>query len=193
VVELLPFNASGEHALVRDLVVSVLELGVLLGGELSKLDHLIVQLFGALLSDDAILVHAGNSRELYLTIHSTSVHDLLHDVALSRVTVALTNEISSGNLGVWLARCVILAAVAFSLSLVRSTILLNHVGLFANKSVKYRPTSITAFVHVIAHHGLLRRHLRHWLTVFQLKLVLNDLDKTESVARTTMTLVTELS
>ena len=52
-----------------------------------------------------------------------------------------------------------------------------------------RPASVAALVHVVALHEVLRRQLRHLLTILELEPRLNDLREADSVARAARPLI----
>jgi hypothetical protein len=96
------------------------------------------------------------------------------------------------NLGDWRAGFIIFAGISLGLVLVGSTLLADDVAVFSKEDVEVGPSSVAAFVHIIAGHEHLRRNNRRLLSVFELEPCLHHLSEGNGVAGTTVALVSEL-
>lgn len=129
---------------------------------------------------------------MHLSIHSTVSHDFLHHLLLSCVTIALSNEISVLDLGVWFTLLVVSTFVALSLAQIRCTVLGDQVCVLSEETMEERPTTITSLVHIVTGHEMLCGELWHVLTIFDLETVLSDLREGDGVARSTVALISVL-
>jgi len=114
--------------------------------------HFLVKLFHAINGHDTTFVHGEGMRTVQLTVDWAVPHYLFHHFFLCSISITFSDEVGALNLRMWFALGVIIAVVSFGLSLVRSTVIGDHVTVFTEESMEVWPSSITALVHIVAHH-----------------------------------------
>lgn len=81
------------------------------------------------------------------------------------------------------------AAESFSFGLIWSAILSNHGAVLSQISMKERPSTIAAFIHVITRHQILSRKFWHFLAILDLHSVFGNLSERDCVAGAAVALV----
>lgn len=84
---------------------------------------------------------------------------------------------------------VVRAFVSLGLSLVWSAFFCNQVAVFSEETMEEWPSTITTFIHIVTSHHKLRRKHWHIFSIFESQTLFNNLSERNSVARTTMPLI----
>lgn len=178
--------------LPRDALVSEVSVGDSLCDLLVGSTNLLRQLLDSAFRQDAGPVHVENAWSLELSVDDSVANDLLHHFPLGGVSITSTHEVGVLNLGKLWALLVVGAAVSLGYSLVRSALFSYEVPVLAEVTVEEWPSSIAAFVQVVACHQELRRQKGNLSAVLKLQALLGDLSKAHSVAGAAVSLVSML-
>jgi len=148
-----------------------------------------LQTFKAILCQETWLVGREHARSFKLSIHRAVADKFFHHEFLARLPIGTTYIVALSNFSLGLAflkRCTMLPS---SSTFIRSTLFWDEVGILREVSLKVRPTSFTAFVHVVAWEQELGWKLRSFSACLDLESCFSNLGKGNGVARATSSLV----
>jgi hypothetical protein len=119
--------------------------------------------------EDTLLIEREDSWDIEFSVNDTVSKNLLHHFLLTGLSVSTTNEVTLLNSTYWFALRVLSTLLSFSLTEVWGTSLINQMSVFSQISMEERPSTITALIHIIACHKILRREDWDILAILSLK------------------------